>query len=211
MTKVSASILSANFARLGWHVRTAEEAGADSIHVDIMDGSFVPTISFGPMIIKVLRQVTGLPLEAHLMVSNPDQYIDECISNGASSVTIHAETATHLHRTLAHIRKGGVKAGVALNPATPLESLKWVLAEVDSVTVMTVNPGFAGQQYIESMTGKIRQIKNAAFGDTDVVVDGGVNATTAPLAKGAGATVLVAGSYVFGAADMKLAIDSLKQ
>jgi ribulose-phosphate 3-epimerase len=199
--KIAASILAADFSRLGEHVREAEEAGVDWIHVDVMDGHFVPNITVGPPVLRALRKVTTLPLDVHLMITAPDTYVEEFIDAGADRLTVHVETCDHLHRTVQYIRELGTKPGVTLNPATPLSTLEEILAYVDLVLVMSVNPGFGGQSYIPSSTSKIarlREMLDEIGSQAEIEVDGGVNADTAAEVVKAGATVLVAGTAVFG-------------
>jgi ribulose-phosphate 3-epimerase len=198
--KLAPSILAADFARLGEQVRDADAAGADWIHVDVMDGHFVPPISFGPVIVRWLRPVTGLPLDVHLMIEEPERHLEAFARAGADRITVHVETCPHLHRTIQQIKELGLKAGVTLNPATPLSTLEEILPEVDLVLIMSVNPGFGGQAYIPSSTAKIarlRQMLDAINSPAEIQVDGGVNADTIAEIAEAGATVLVAGSAVF--------------
>jgi ribulose-phosphate 3-epimerase len=202
--KIAPSILAADFARLGEQVKEAERAGADRIHVDVMDGHFVPNISMGPFVVKALRPVTSLPLEVHLMIENPDQYLDDFAKAGCDTLQVHVEGAINLHRTIQHIKHLGKKAGVVLNPHTPAPAIGEILGDVDMVLVMTVNPGFGGQQFIASTLNKIRQLRRlveTVKPGMEIEVDGGIDAQTAPRAAEAGATVFVAGSAVFGAAD----------
>ncbi|MBL8793432.1 MAG: ribulose-phosphate 3-epimerase, partial [Planctomycetia bacterium] len=204
VVKLAPSILAADFARLGEQVVEAERAGADRIHVDVMDGHFVPNISIGPVIVKSLRPVTKLPLECHLMIEEPDLYLDDFAAAGADSILVHQEGAVNLHRTLQHIRKLGKRVGVVINPATPAVVLQEVLPDVDLVLVMTVNPGFGGQQFIPTTLPKIRRIRQMieqVKPGCELEVDGGIDPHTAPQAVQAGANVLVAGSAVFGAKD----------
>ena len=211
---IAPSILSADFSRLGEEVREAEQAGADFIHVDVMDGHFVPNLTFGPLVVQAIRPVTKLPLDVHLMIENPDAYIPAFAKAGADYITVHAEACTHLHRTLGFIRENGVKPGVVLNPATPLAAIEYVLDQVEMVLLMTVNPGFGGQKYIPAVTGKIKALRDMldARGLTSVLieVDGGVNAETARMVAEAGAQVLVAGNAVFGEQDRAEAIRSIR-
>ena len=198
------SILSADFARLGEHVREAEAAGADLLHVDVMDGHFVPNITIGPLVVRALRPVTGLPIHVHLMIEQPERYIDAFARAGADLITVHVETCPHLHRTLQQIREAGALPAVTLNPATPLVALEEVLGEVDTVLVMTVNPGFGGQELIPSTLDKVRRLRemlDARGLDVHIEVDGGVNADTICRVVEAGADVLVMGSAVFAAED----------
>ena len=197
--KLAPSILSADFARLGEHVQQAE-AGGDWIHVDIMDGHFVPNITFGPLIVEAIHPVTKLPLDVHLMIENPDNYLAAFAEAGADLLNVHLEACTHLHRTIQQIKNLGCKAGVTLNPATPLSTLEEILPDVDLVLLLSVNPGFGGQAYIPGTTSKIkrlRQMLNAIGSHAELEIDGGVNVDTIAEIAGAGATVLVAGSAVF--------------
>jgi len=209
---IAPSILSADFARLGEEVRAVVEAGADWIHVDVMDGRFVPNLTIGPVVVAAIRKRTRLPLDCHLMIVEPERYVGDFIAAGADIVTVHAEATPHLQRILVQIREAGARAGVALNPATPLDVLDYVLDDLDLVLVMSVNPGFGGQKFIPSAYEKIRRIK-AMLGTrpVDLSVDGGVKPDhVRPLAQ-AGATVLVAGSAIFGAADPAAMVREMKQ
>jgi ribulose-phosphate 3-epimerase len=202
--KLAPSILAADFARLGEQVLEAERAGADRIHVDVMDGHFVPNISIGPLVVEALRPITRLPLEVHLMIEEPDRYLDAFAKAGATTMLVHVEGSIHLNRTLQHIRHLGKRAGVVLNPATPAAALSEVLGDIDMVLVMTVNPGFGGQEFIASTLPKLRQVRqmvDQVKAGMDVEVDGGIDADTAPRAALAGANVLVAGSAIFKAPD----------
>ena len=200
MTLISPSILSADFARLGEEVRTIDAAGADWIHIDVMDGHFVPNITIGPGVVKALRPHSGKPFDVHLMISPVDNFLDAFAEAGADIITVHPEAGPHLHRTLQRIRGLGKKAGVSLNPATPAKMLDYVLEEVDLVLVMSVNPGFGGQKFIASQLRKIEAIANRVAKQqlaVDIEVDGGIDAVTAPQAIDAGASVLVAGTAAF--------------
>jgi len=201
-TLIAPSILSADFGRLAEDVRMAVSSGADWIHVDVMDGHFVPNITIGPGVTKAVRAATDVPVDVHLMIEQPELYVDAFARAGADILTVHQEACSHLHRTVQQIKESGMKAGVAINPATPVETLSDILAEVDLVLIMTVNPGFGGQAYIHSCTGKVARARELLAGagrhDVDVQVDGGVDATTASSVVDAGANVLVAGSAVFG-------------
>jgi ribulose-phosphate 3-epimerase len=202
--RISPSILSADFARLGEQVREAEAAGADSIHVDVMDGHFVPNITIGPLVVRALRPLTRLPLETHLMIEQPERYIEEFVRAGADMVTVHVETCPHLDRTLHQIREAGASPAVTLNPATPLVMLEEVLEQVDLILVMTVNPGFGGQEFIPSMYDKVRRLRRMLDErglDCALQVDGGVNSDTAANIVKAGADVLVIGSAIFSSPD----------
>ena len=199
--KISPSILSADFARLAEGVAEAEAGGADWIHVDVMDGHFVPNITIGVPVVSALRKVTKLPLDVHLMIEAPERYVDAFADAGADWLTVHQEASVHLHRTLQAIRHRGVKAGVSINPATPLSAIEEVLPWVDLVLVMSVNPGFGGQSFIPTSTGRIRrlrkQLEAAGLGDVEIEVDGGIGPDTAGEVAAAGATVLVAGAAVY--------------
>jgi ribulose-phosphate 3-epimerase len=202
--KLAPSILAADFARLGQQVAEAEQSGADRIHVDVMDGHFVPNLSMGPAVVQSLRRVTRLPLETHLMISDPDFFLDEFAAAGSDSFLVHWEGNNNLHRTVQRIRALGKRAAVAINPATPGAVLEEIVQELDQVLVMTVNPGFGHQQFIRATLPKIERVRELVERrkpGCDVEVDGGIDATTAPLVVRAGATVLVAGSSIFGDRD----------
>lgn len=211
--KVSASLLAADFGRLAEQVREAEEAGVDFIHLDIMDGHFVPNISFGPMVVEAVRPHTKLPFHAHLMVENPEAYF-ELLAPYCDLITVHPEACRHLHRVLVQIRKLGVKSGVALNPSTPLSFIRHVLDEIDWLLVMTVNPGFGGQEFIHAMLPKIheaRDLIDSSGLNIRLEVDGGINGNTASAAVAAGADVLVAGSALFGhSGGVKAGVEALR-
>jgi len=201
IVKLAPSILSADFAQLGKHVGEAEQAGADRFHVDVMDGHFVPNISMGAPIIQSLRQVTRLPLETHLMISDPDFFLDEFAKAGSSSFLVHWEGNNNLHRTVQRIKALAKRVGVVINPATPATVLEEILQDLDQVLVMTVNPGFGHQRFVHTMLPKIRRVRQMIEEikpDCELEVDGGIDVTTAPLAVDAGANVLVAGSAIFG-------------
>lgn len=211
---IAPSILSADFAKLGYEIERAEAASADWIHVDVMDGHFVPNLTIGPPVVKSLSKIAKIPLDVHLMITEPDQYLEDYAEAGATFITVHVEACTHLQRTLSHIRKIGKKAGVALNPATPPDTLRYVLEDVDLVLVMTVNPGFGGQKFINEVVPKIAQVRElfdkAGRPQVYISVDGGINAETAKLVTAAGANVLVAGSSIYGAKDIRQAIAELR-
>ncbi len=210
---IAPSILSADFARLGDEVKAVEQAGADWIHVDVMDGHFVPNITIGPAVVEAVRKVTELPLDVHLMIENADNYIADFISAGSDIVTVHVEACLHLNRAIQLIKEKDVMAGVVLNPATPLSSLEEILHEIDIVLLMSVNPGFGGQKFIPSMLDKIQNLSEIISHYENTIaleVDGGINPDNAGEIAKAGAGVLVAGSAIFNAKDYKKAIDSLR-
>ena len=199
--KIAPSILAADFARLGEQVKAAEVAGADWLHIDVMDGHFVPNITIGPLVVAALRPLTHLPLDVHLMIEQPDRYLEDFARAGADVITVQVETCPHLHRTVQAIKALGVRAGVTLNPATPLAALEEILPDVDLALIMSVNPGFGGQVYIPTSTARIRRLRHmldALDAPIELEVDGGIKASNAGEVVAAGATVLVAGSAVFG-------------
>jgi len=215
MIKIAPSILSADFLDLAQEIRSIESSGADIVHLDIMDGNFVPNITFGPMIVKQIRGLTKLPFDAHLMVNHPLDFAEEFVKAGADMITVHAETEKHLHRSLQYIRSLGVKAGISVNPHTSVEFLKNVGDICDLFLVMSVNPGFGGQKYIESSTEKIKEIANIRkeFGfNFDISVDGGVNDKTLSKVVEAGADIVVMGSYFYGKprSERKALVESVK-
>ncbi len=213
MVKIAPSILSADFSRLGEEVKAVEEAGADWIHVDVMDGKFVPNITVGPLVVEALRKVTDLPLDVHLMIENADHYVEDFAVAGADIISVHAEACPHLHRTVQRIKDNGARAGVVLNPATTLFALDEIIEQVDMVLLMSVNPGFGGQEFIGSVLSKIELLCNTLNESgvkLDVEVDGGVRPDNAAAIKMAGANVLVAGSAIFGSDDYKKAIEELR-
>jgi ribulose-phosphate 3-epimerase len=210
---VAPSLLSADFGHLAEQARAVEAAGADWLHLDVMDGRFVPNLTIGPLVVQAVRKATALPLDVHLMIVEPEKYIADFVKAGADWLTVHVEACPHLHRTLQQIRAAGAKAGVVLNPATPLSAVEEVLGDVDLVLLMSVNPGFGGQSFIPQVVDKVRRLRallDARGLDPHVEVDGGVNEQTARQVVAAGADVLVAGSYVFGAKDYRAAIASLR-
>ncbi len=210
---IAPSILAADFGNLAAEIKSVEDAGADWIHVDIMDGTFVPPITFGDNIIKLASKITKLPLDVHLMIANPENHIESFAKAGSSRITIHQEASPHLHRTLGQINRLGIKSGVVINPATPIESIYDVLDLVDLVLIMTVNPGWGGQKFIEHCLTKIEKLNSEiskTSKDIHIQVDGGVNQETAKLCIQAGANVLVAGSYIFSNTDRKTAIQTLR-
>jgi ribulose-phosphate 3-epimerase len=211
--RIAPSILSADFARLADEAARMEAGGADLLHVDVMDGHFVPNITIGPVVVAALKRVTKLPLEVHLMISDPDRYLDAFVEAGAATVIVHAEVLPHLHRTLQEIRKLGARAGVAINPSTPVAAVGDVLDTLDHLLVMSVNPGFGGQQFIPHTFKKLeaaRTLLLEAGSQADVEVDGGVGPSNAGTLVQAGVTVLVAGSAVFGAPDPAAAVRMLR-
>ena len=213
-TRIAPSILAADFTRLGEELAAIEQAGADWIHVDVMDGHFVPNISLGPFIVEAVKRATGLPLDVHLMIEQPERYIEDFVRAGASTVGVQVETCPHLHRTVGQIHDAGARACVVLNPATPASAVDVVLPDVDQVLVMTVNPGFGGQKFIESMLPKIQTLRQRIdeLGlEVTLEVDGGIASETIERAAAAGADTFVAGTAVFGAPDYGEAIRSLRR
>jgi ribulose-phosphate 3-epimerase len=214
MKKLAPSILSADFTRLGDEIRAVEEAGADYIHIDVMDGHFVPNITIGPLVVEAIKNVSNLPLDVHLMISNPDRYIKDFIKAGSNLLSVHAETCPHLQRTVNQIRELGVKPAVVLNPSTSLSMLEYILEEVDMVLLMTVNPGFGGQKFISSMIPKIKKLRkliDEKHLSVELEVDGGINLDNISQVAKAGADVIVAGSSVFKSADCKETVRLMKK
>jgi ribulose-phosphate 3-epimerase len=214
MIKIAPSILAANFSKLAEEVKEVEQAGAKLIHIDVMDGHFVPNITMGPIVVEALRPVTDLPLDVHLMINNPDNFIESFAKAGADYITVHVEACPHLHRTIQLIRSFGVKPGVVLNPHTPIESIQHVLEDIDMVLFMTVNPGFGGQKFIHSVVPKIKQLadiikeKDLAI---EIEIDGGINAETIIPCAQAGATIFVAGSAIYSKEDRSKALQDIQQ
>jgi len=214
MKKIAPSILSADFSRLGEEIRALEVAGADYVHIDVMDGHFVPNITIGPLLVEAARRVTTLPLDVHLMIENPDRYIPDFSAAGADIIVVHAEASHHLHRTLQLIKSLGKQAGVSLNPATPLNVLEYVLDDLNLVLLMTVNPGFGGQSFIEACLPKIHALRamlDRRGSEAELEVDGGVKVSNIARISHAGADVFVAGSAVFGSDDYAATIAEMKR
>jgi len=213
MVKIAPSILSADFSKLGEEIKDVERGGADYIHVDVMDGHFVPNITIGPLIVDSIRPITKLPLDVHLMIENPDQYIEDFAKAGADYITVHVEACRHLHRTIQLIKSLGVKAGVVLNPATPVQLIEPIIEDLDMVLLMSVNPGFGGQKFIHSVLPKVKQLSDIIRERNlpiEIEIDGGVNEETIIPCVEAGATILVAGSAVFNAPDRAAALQRIK-
>ena len=214
MGKIAPSILSADFARLGEEVKAVEKAGADYIHVDVMDGHFVPNITIGPCVVEGVKKATGLPLDVHLMIENPDQYINDFAKAGADIITVHVEAVNHLHRSIQLIGDAGCRTAASLNPATPLDAIEYVLEDLDMVLIMSVNPGFGGQKFIRGVLPKIKRLKEmieARGLNTDIEVDGGVNPETIGDVSAHGADIYVAGSAIFNKKDYAEAIRALRE
>ena len=211
--QIAPSILSADFAALGRDIAAAERGGADLIHVDVMDGHFVPAITIGPLVVKAINRIATRPLDVHLMISDPDRYIDEFVAAGAAMVSVHVETVTHLHRTVTHIKKLGARAGVVLNPSTPASALEDIAPHVDFVLVMSVNPGFAAQEFIQHSLYKLHRVRAvlaAAGSDAPIEIDGGISLANVADVVAAGASILVAGNAIFGTADAEGATRALR-
>jgi len=211
--RVAPSLLSADFGRLAEEVRAAEAAGADWLHLDVMDGRFVPNLTVGPLVVEAVRRATRLPLDVHLMIVEPERYVEAFAKAGADLISVHAEASPHLHRTLQAIRAAGARPAVALNPSTPLEALDWVLGDCEMVLLMSVNPGFGGQRYIPAVTEKVRRLRASADARglaLEIEVDGGVKEDTVGAVAAAGANVFVAGTAVFGAPDYGEAIRAIR-
>jgi ribulose-phosphate 3-epimerase len=214
MVKIAPSILSANFLKLGEEIKATEKSGADIIHIDIMDGHFVPNISIGPFIVESIRKITSLPLDVHLMIEEPDTYLRDFIKAGADYITVHYEASVHLHRTVQWIKEGGVKAGVSLNPATPVWSLEHIVPDISLVLLMSVNPGFGGQEFIPQIIDKIRVLKKFIEEkglSTLIEVDGGINLDNAHNVVSAGADILVMGSAFFNSQDYRSIVKKLRE
>ncbi|HHW23365.1 MAG TPA: ribulose-phosphate 3-epimerase [Clostridiaceae bacterium] len=214
MIKIAPSILSADFSVLGEEIKKIEKSGADMVHVDVMDGHFVPNITIGPLVVSAIRPLTKLPLDVHLMISNPDKYLESFKEAGADVITVHAETTHHLDRTVSRIRQMGIKAGVSLNPSTPENVIEYVLDKIDMVLVMTVNPGFGGQAFIKGMLEKISRIREMIRRrnlSVDIEVDGGINEDTIALVANAGAGIAVTGSAFFSSNDPVEFVKVLKE
>ena len=211
---IAPSLLSADFGRLAEEIRAAEKAGADLLHVDVMDGRFVPNITIGPPVVAAIRKAATLPLDVHLMIVEPERYLEAFAEAGADVITVHAEATPHLQRAVARVRELGKKAGVALNPGTSVSAVEWVLTDVDMVLLMTVNPGFGGQAYIPSMTGKIELLRSQLLRSgiaVDIEVDGGIKEENVALVAKAGANVIVSGSGIFGMKDYAKTIAAMKK
>jgi ribulose-phosphate 3-epimerase len=214
MKKIAPSILSADFGRLAEEIKAVEEAGADWIHLDIMDGHFVPNLTIGPPVVRALRKATSLPLDVHLMIENPDRYLDAFIDAGSDILTVHVEAVTHLQRTMEYIRGRNIMAGIALNPSTPLWTLEEIITDCELIMIMTVNPGFGGQHFIPSMISKIRRTKDMTANQAKpilVEVDGGISADNIREVSDAGADVFVAGAAVFTSDDYSYTIGRMKK
>jgi ribulose-phosphate 3-epimerase len=211
--QIAPSILSANFARLGEDIAAVERGGADLIHVDVMDGHFVPNITIGPPVVRGIKRVATKPLDVHLMIEQPERYVDDFVDAGAAMLSVHVEAARHLHRTIAHIRSRGIKAGAVLNPSTPATALEEIAGDLDFVLVMSVNPGFGGQVFIPQSLEKLRRVREVlsrAGSSAPIEIDGGIDATNAADVVAAGASILVAGNAIFGTPDAEAATRALR-
>ena len=211
--QIAPSILSANFARLGDDIAAVERGGADLIHVDVMDGHFVPNITIGPPVVRGIKRVATKPLDVHLMIEQPERYVDDFVDAGAAMLSVHVEAARHLHRTIAHIKSRGIKAGVVLNPSTPATALEAIAGDLDFVLVMSVNPGFGGQVFIPQSLEKLRRVREVlsrAGSSAPIEIDGGIDATNAADVVAAGASILVAGNAIFGTPDAEAATRALR-
>jgi ribulose-phosphate 3-epimerase len=211
---IAPSILSADFSRLGQEIQAVEQAGAEVIHVDVMDGHFVPNITIGPLVVRAVRQVTALPVDVHLMITEPDRYLQDFAEAGADWITVHVEACTHLHRTIHFIKDLGKKAGAVLNPATSLSTLEYILADVDLIMLMSVNPGFGGQSFIESTlekTRKLRSMLDQVNPGAGIEIDGGIGSKTISAVASAGANIFVAGSAIYGQREYAGVISELKE
>ncbi len=215
MIKIAPSILSADFARLKEEIEVVERGGADMLHIDVMDGHFVPNLTIGPPVVKAIRKYTDLPLDAHLMITNPDDFIEPFATSGAQYLTVHAEVCPHLHRTIHNIKQHGMKAGVSLNPATPLHAIDDIIGELDMVLIMSVDPGFGGQAFIPSCLQKIarlrQQLEKRGLSQIEIEVDGGISVKNIREVAEAGVTIFVAGSAIFNASDPGEMIQQMKQ
>lgn len=214
MIKLAPSILSADFSKLGEEVKAVEEAGCEYLHIDVMDGHFVPNISFGPVVIKSIRKQSKMVFDCHLMIDEPARYIKDFADAGADIITLHYEATNHLHRAIMAVKECGCKVGVSLNPATPINVLEYIIQDLDMVLIMSVNPGFGGQSFIQSSISKIRDLKNMIVEknlNVDIQVDGGVSSSTIGDVVEAGANILVAGSAIFGKGDVKSAVQDLRE
>ena len=214
MKKIAPSILSADFTKLAKEIKTVEDAKADYLHIDVMDGHFVPNITVGPFIVEAARRATRLPLDVHLMIENPDKFVPDFAKAGSDIITVHAEASRHLHRTIQYIKEQGIRAGVSLNPTTPLSVLEHILGDVDLILIMTVNPGFSGQSFIKSCLPKIERLRNMLDDGNykaEIEVDGGIKVSNIGAAAKAGADVFVAGSAIFGSENYKKTISAMRQ
>lgn len=214
MIRIAPSILSADFANLGEEIRRIDRCGADMIHIDVMDGMFVPNITIGAPVVKELRKYTKLVFDVHLMIENPDKHINDFVRAGSDIITVHVESTKHLHRTIQLVKQAGVKCGVALNPATSLKEIEWIIQDVDMILIMTVNPGFGGQTYIDSMTDKVKELRhmiNSRGLNVDIEVDGGITLENVSMLNNVGANVFVSGSTIFKSADMGKTIFELRE